>query len=247
MSIHGYKKAVVTGASSGIGRATVRALHEHGIEILAIARRADKLDALASETGCDTLATDIRDTGAIKNVLVEFAPDILVNSAGVGHGMTGLETVDASAIEEAVAVNVLAPLQTTAMAIEGMKSRGRGHIVNIGSISGIHTMASALYGATKSAVHQLSQNLRMELRGTGIRMTELCPGRVRSEFYDAAQGDRTQMDAAKDTGISELRPEDIAGSILFALQAPLHVNISTIEMLPTEQAVGGFDITPIQN
>ncbi len=247
MSIHGYKRAVVTGASSGIGRATAHAIHDHGIEVLAIARRKDKLQTLASEIECQTLAADLLKIDDIKNTLVEFAPDILVNNAGVGHGITGLSTVEASAIEEAVAINVQAPLKITAMAVNGMKTRGRGHIINIGSISGIHTMTSALYGATKSAVHQLSQNLRMELRGTGLRVTELCPGRVDSEFYDAAQGDRSQMDAAKDIGISELRPEDIAQSILFALQAPLHVNISTIEILPTEQAVGGFDITPIQN
>ena len=175
----------------------------------------------------------------MRRAVEEFVPDILVNNAGVGHGVDGLADLDAALVREAVDTNVAAPILMTSAALPGMRSRGSGHIVNVGSIAGLHTLSSALYGATKSAIHVFSQNLRSELLGTGIRVTEICPGRVSSEFYLAAKGDRRRLDQLYASGIRELLPEDVAASILFAIDAPEHVNISTIELLPVDQAVGG--------
>lgn len=239
------KSALVTGATSGIGAATVRALAASGRSVLAIARREDRLRDLAEETGCTCLAADVRDMDAIAAKVEDFAPDIIVNNAGVGHGIDGLEHATSEMIKEAVEINVIAPLQITKIALAGMRERGRGHIVNIGSIAGLHTLVSAVYGGTKGAIHLLSQNLRFELSGSGIRVSEICPGRVSTEFYQAAAGDRDRLTQLGQTGITELRPVDIADAILFAVDAPAHVNVATIELLPVEQAVGGTRIEPI--
>ncbi len=245
MPIETYQRALVTGATSGIGAATSRALAAEGLEVLAVGRREQSLAALAAEIGCRTLASDVRETSAMTAAIGDFKPDVVINNAGVGHGITGLQGLAPEVIAEAIGVNVIAPIQITAAAIEVMKQAPRGHFINIGSISGLHANVSALYGAGKGAIHIFSQNLRGELNGLPIRVTEICPGRVASEFYDAAIGDKAAMANMGATGISELQPEDIVSAILFALKAPLHVNISTIELLPTEQTVGGVTATPI--
>lgn len=238
--------AIVTGATSGIGRATVRNLCASGRCVLAIARREDRLADLAGETGAKTLAADVRDTATIAAAMEQFRPDILVNNAGVGHGITGIDGMDAATVQEAFDINVTAPTQLIAAALPQMRARGRGHIVNIGSIAGLHTLVSAVYGGGKSAIHRISQNLRFELSGSGLRVTEICPGRVASEFYAAAAGDPGKLAAMGGSGITELAPEDVASAILYAIDTPHHVNISLIELLPTEQAVGGVRAEPTQ-
>ncbi len=246
MSTLPYKRALVTGASAGIGAATSRALADEGLEVLAVALPGEQLANLASEIDCKTLASDVRDVQKMTRAIEEYKPDVIVNNAGVGHGITGLVGVSAEDIADAISINVAAPIQITATAIEVLKREGlRGHIINMGSISGLHTILSALYGASKGAMHMFSQNLRVELRGTPIRVTEICPGRTSSEFYHAAKGDADALANIAKTDVSELRPEDIAATIVLALKAPLHVNISTIELLPTEQSVGGAAMTPL--
>ena len=124
--------------------------------------------------------------------------------------------------------------------------RGVGHVVNIGSVAGLYPMSSGVYGASKGAIHFLSTNLRLELAGTGIRVTEICPGRVRTEFYDAAIDDPDLRDAIKETGVTEITSEDVAAAIAYALDAPWYVNVARIELQPTEQTYGGMQVTPIQ-
>lgn len=238
------KNVLVTGATSGIGEASVRALAASGRTVLAVARRQDRLEALATETGCSWMTADVRDTEKLRSRIDAFEPDIIVNNAGVGHGSAGLEDLDSAMIQEAFDINVVAPVQITALALAGMRKRARGHIVNIGSIAGLHNLVSAVYGGTKSALHRFSQNLRVELLGSGIRVTELCPGRVATEFYQAASGDREKLDRMGQSGIRELQPADVASAIVFAVDAPLHVNVATIELLPTEQSVGGVHAIP---
>ncbi|MEM8587372.1 MAG: SDR family oxidoreductase [Pseudomonadota bacterium] len=239
-------RTLVTGATSGIGAGIVRVLRAESLHVMAIGRRAERLEALAQETGCRTMAADVRESTRLRDAIEEFAPDVVINNAGVGHGIMGLEQIGLDDIQEAIEINVIAPMQITSLALAGMRQRRRGHIVNIGSIAGLHTLTSAVYGGSKAAVHVFSQNLRHELRGTGIRVTEICPGRVSSEFYDSALGDEERLAAAKQTGITELSPEDIGRTILFAIQAPAHMNIATVEILPTEQAIGGVALTPTE-
>ena len=170
---------------------------------------------------------------------------MLVNNAGVGRAIQSLPDADPADIDQTIATNVTAALHAVRSVVGPMIERGRGHIVNVGSVAGLYPLLSGVYGASKGAIHLMSTNLRLELAGTGVRVTEICPGRVRTEFYDAAIGGKAAMANMGATGISELQPEDIVSAILFALKAPLHVNISTIELLPTEQTVGGVTATPI--
>ena len=139
---------------------------------------------------------------------------------------------------------MLAAVHVVRATLPGMVERKRGHIVNIGSIAGLYPIKSSLYAASKGAVHLLSQNLRVELQGSGVRVTEICPGRVETEFFAVAVGE----EAAKKVyeGFEVLVPDDVADAILYALDAPWRVNIGRIELTPNEQYVGGVTIAPVE-
>jgi NADP-dependent 3-hydroxy acid dehydrogenase YdfG len=238
--------AVVTGASSGIGRATAVALAGAGAEVWAVARRVDRLAALTAETGCRAAALDVAEPGALEGLARIVSPDILVNNAGVGAAIAGLATASAAEIARTVGVNVTAMLEALRVFLPALKTR-HGHVVNLGSVAGVHANLSAVYGASKAAVLMASRNLRHELAGSGVRVTEIQPGRVATEFYDAALAhDPATRDRLKTSGIVELAPADVAEAILWAVTRPRHVNVSTIEIQPVEQVFGGvrFDRAP---
>ena len=239
------KSALVTGASAGIGAATVRALRAAGLEVWAMARRADRLEALAAETGCVPVVADVTDPEGLAAALAPLTPDVLVNNAGLGAGMGGIAAASRADIEVTVNTNVTALLDVLRLVLPGMKARGRGHVVNLGSVAGLYPINSVIYGGSKGAVHLISQNLRLELRGTGIRVTEICPGRVATEFFDVAFPDPDEAAKRKATGIRELTAEDIAAAIRYAVEAPAHVNVSTIELQPTEQSFGATQFDPV--
>lgn len=238
--------AVVTGGSSGIGAATVRSLSASGYEVHALARRADRLEALAVETGCVAHVVDVNDTPALDRVLSALEVDVLVNNAGLGRAMGVLAEASFGDIERSVATNVAAVLHATRAVLPGMIERRRGHVVNLGSMAGIYPTSAAVYGATKGAVHRLSTNLRLELRGSGVRVTEICPGRVVSEFYEVAIDDPARRAQALDTGIEEITADDIADLVRYAVEAPLRMNINRIEVQPTEQTYGGTHFVAVQ-
>ena len=241
----GEGTALVTGASSGIGAAVVRTLAGAGWQVHALARRAERLEALARETGCTPHAADVRDGAAMERLVAEVAPDLLVNNAGLGAGIAGLAGASREEVARTIETNVTAVLDLLRLTLPGMIARGRGHVVNIGSVAGLYPTISAVYGASKGAVRLMSQNLRLELRGTGVRVTEICPGRVTTEFYDASVPDPDTRARLKATGIRELSPGDIAEAILYAVSAPPHVNVSTIELQPLEQSFGGANFDAI--
>ncbi len=243
MALDDYKTALVTGASSGIGAAVVTALRARGLTVHAAARRKQRLEALAQETGCTPLVLDLRDTKALYHALGGLEVDILVNNAGLGRGFEALFEVSPEDIDTTLGTNVVAAIHVVRAVAPGMVARQRGHIVNVGSIAGLYPIKSSLYGASKGAIHLLSQNLRVELQGSGVRVTEICPGRVETEFFQIAVGE----EAAKEhyAGFEILVPEDVADAILYALDAPWRVNIGTIELTPTEQYVGGVTIAPV--
>ncbi len=238
-------QALVTGASSGIGAAAVRALAGAGWKVHALARRSDRLEALARETGCTPHTVDVRDGLVLERLTADLAPEVLINNAGLGAGIAGLAGASRQQLAQTIETNVTAVLDLLRLTLPGMVARRRGHVVNIGSVAGLYPLVSAVYGASKGAVRLMSQNLRLELRGSGVRVTEICPGRVATEFYDAAVPDAETRDRMKHTGIRELAPEDIAAAILYAVSAPPHVNVSTIELQPVEQSFGGFHLDPI--
>ncbi|MEM9146779.1 MAG: SDR family oxidoreductase [Pseudomonadota bacterium] len=239
------RRALVTGASAGIGAATVRQLVGSGAAVHAVARRADRLAALSDEVGCSAHVSDLTDPQD-RARLAAIEPDILVNNAGLGAGITGLEGASLAEIEQTIGTNVTAVLDLVRLCLPGLRARS-GHVVLLGSVAGLYPGPSAIYGASKGAIRQIGWNLRRELRGTGVRVTEILPGRVRTEFYDAAVPDESERARLKETGIRELQPEDIAAAILYAVSVPRYVNVSAIELQPLEQTFGGisFDrVTP---
>ncbi len=246
MALADYGSALVTGASSGIGAALVRRLCAHGLTVHAVARRQQRLEALAEETGCVGHVLDLRDTPRLSQVIGGLDADIVVNNAGLGRGFGKLHEARAEDIDTTIDTNVRAAIHVLRVSLPGMLSRNRGHIVNMSSVAGLYPMASPVYGASKSAVHQLSQNLRLELAGSRMRLTEICPGRVSTEFFDAAIDDPDKRAAVKNTGINELTAQDIADAVIYALDAPWRVNVSLIELQPTEQVFGGMNLTPVR-
>ena len=238
MVLSEYKPALVTGASSGVGAACVRALREKGLDVVALARREDRLAPLAKETGCRILVQDLMDTDAIYTELPGLHADILVNNAGLGRGYDGFLKSTPGEIDQMVNLNVSAAFHVVRAVAEGMAKRKSGHIVQIGSIAALYPIGLPVYGGTKSAIHMFSQHFRIELAGTGVRHTEICPGRIATEFFDAAFKAEKDRDAFL-SGYSPLQPDDIAAAVLFAIDTPWHVNVSNIELTPTEQVPGG--------
>ncbi|MEZ5930615.1 MAG: SDR family oxidoreductase [Alphaproteobacteria bacterium] len=244
MPLSDYKTALVTGASSGIGAATVRALTGRGIDVYALARRQDRLQALAEETGCTPLALDLRDRDAVYEKLATIETDIVVGNAGTGRGMDGFLQASPEDIDTTIGVNVLSLIHVLRATLPGMVERKRGHVINIGSTAGLYPLYSVIYGASKGAVHLLNQNLRIELKGSGVRSTEILPGRVETEIFDASIDNPEKRDEMKNPGIQQLKAEDIADAIIFALDAPWRMNVNMIEIQPTEQSFGGLTMVP---
>ena len=246
MSDTNYKTALVTGATSGIGMATAIKLSESGIKVIATGRRLEKLKALKSKISCEIIELDIRDQDKIYSSLENLEIDILVNNAGVGRGFSPIFKTDPKDINTTTDTNVTSFLHVLRAVVPGMVNRKRGHIINIGSIAGLYPMASSVYGGSKGAVHLINQNLRLELSGTGVRATEICPGRVKTEFFDVAFSDNPQKKEEMMSGLTLLTQEDIADAIMFALKAPWRMNVSLIEITPTEQVPGGSKIEGIK-
>ena len=240
-----YKTALVTGASSGIGEATVKILSENNIEVYAIARRKNRLNKLSKKTGCIPLVMDVTDISSIEK-LRKKKIDIFVNNAGVGRGFSKIFSTKAKDIDTTINTNVNAFLQLLRCITPNMVKNKMGHIFNIGSIAGIYPLSCSVYGGSKGAVHLINQNLRMELSGTGVRCTEINPGRVATEFFDVAF-DNKKDSKKMQKGFKLLSPIDIAESILYALNCPAHVNVSMIEITPTEQVPGGVKIEQVKS
>lgn len=236
-----YRTALVTGASTGIGAVVVERLAKQGLQVHAMARNAERLDELAKRTGCTPHAVDITDTAALARELDGLEIDILVNNAGVSRSGNILNA-DEFAIDEQIAVNIQAVLHLVRLIMPGMVERDLGHIVNISSIAAIYNFGgNTMYHATKSAVHTLSRQLRVDAYGRRVRVTEICPGRVETEIFGRLLGDMEEAQRRYYDGYESLKPEDIADAIDFAIGSPRHVNIGHVEILPTFQVPGGLN------
>lgn len=238
MAVNNYKTALVTGASAGVGAACTRALTEAGVQVIALARREDRLAELAEETGCEPLVLDLKDTDGVYAALKGREIDVLVNNAGLGRGYEGFLKSSPDEINEMIELNVSAAIHVTHAVLGGMIERGRGHMVHIGSIAGLYPLGFPVYGSTKGAIHLFAQHLRMELKGSGVRQTEVCPGRIATEFFDTAFKTAEDRKAFMD-GFEALKAEDVVAAIMYALGTPQHVNVSLIELTPTQQMPGG--------
>lgn len=244
MTYKDYATALVTGASTGMGRAVAERLIERGLTVHAVARDRARLDALASETGAIPHALDLTDTDALEREFAGLEIDVLVNNAGVSRpgNILGATRED---LDDMVDVNLRAVLQLTRILLPGMVERDLGHIVNTSSIAGLYNFyGHTAYHATKAAVHQLSRQLRNDTVGRRIRVTEICPGRVETEIFGRNLGGSPEaMQEAWATyyeGYESLTTKDIVDTIDFAIAAPRHVNLGLIEIMPTFQVPGGL-------
>jgi NADP-dependent 3-hydroxy acid dehydrogenase YdfG len=236
-AINGYRTALVTGASSGIGAALVEALTTAGLTVHAVARRADRLQALAERTGCIPHAVDVTDRAACAAELGALEIDILVNNAGGSHGAP-IQDYPEDEIDRIIDLNLRSVMHLTRLFVPGMLARDRGHVVVIGSMAGHYPMrGSALYSAAKAGISHAFDVMRLDTLGTRLRWTEVAPGRVATEAFARSMGaERAAEFLSKET----LQPEDLAASIYYAVSAPPHVNVSRIEIYPVKQASGGF-------
>lgn len=242
MAFSDYRTALVTGASSGIGAATVRRLRNEGLEVHALARDAQRLKALADATGCIAHAVDVGSVDDIAALASELEVDVLVNNAGQSRQGDILNT-SAADVDSLVDVNLRGVLHLTRLFVPGMLERNRGHVVNITSIAAHYAFAggNTVYHATKAGVHALSKQLRTHLYGSRVRVTEISPARVETEVFARLLGDPVEAHKRFYDGYEALQPEDIAESIAFAVGAPARMNVSFMEVLPTMQVVGGLN------
>ena len=233
--------AVVTGASSGIGAATVRHLRDQGWDVLAVARRTDRLEALAQETGCRVLTADLTRDEDVARLAEAAGPRLhaLVNNAG---GAFGVDSVAESKLDDwswMYEINVLATVRTTKALLPALRASGRGDVLMVTSIAG-HTPyeGGGGYCAAKAAERVIANTLRLELNGEPIRVIEVAPGLVHTEEFSLNRlgGDQTRADAVY-AGVAEpLTADDIADCITWTLTRPPHVNIDLLVVKPVAQA-----------
>lgn len=240
MPFSDYKVALVTGASAGMGEAIVERLCQEGITVHAVARRREQLAALADRTGCIPHALDVADLDALTRLCSDLQVDILVNNAGVSRPGSIL-SADEEAIDTQVDVNLRAVLHLCRLLVPGMMARDRGHVINITSIAAIYNFnGNSIYHATKAGVHALSRQLRVDCYGKRVRITEICPGRVATDIFGNVSGNHETAHKQFIEGFELPQAKDIADCVAFALSAPVAVNISNIEILPTLQVPGGL-------
>lgn len=239
---------LITGASSGIGAACARAFAGVGARLILLARRRDRLEQLAAElqqsyaaqTYCRSL--DVRDRTQVEATLTQLPGewagiDILVNNAGLSRGLDKLYEGSFTDWEEMIDTNVKGLLYMTRYLVPVMVERGRGHVINIGSIAGHQTYPRGnVYCATKAAVRVLTEGLKQDLLGTPVRVTTVDPGLVETEFSQVRFRGDDQRAAAVYQGVQALTPEDVADVVLFCASRPTHVNISEILVMPTDQS-----------
>lgn len=227
-------QAIVTGATSGIGRAVALALHNSGHEVVAFGRQKAALAELQAK-GLQTRAVDLADRTALIAALVGLKPDVLVNNAGMMPRMAPFCDLTEDEIDRAVVVNLGSVLAMTRAVAPGMRERGRGHIFFTGSTAGHAPFANlAVYCATKAAVGGFAQALRLDMAPHGVRVTEIVAGRVETGLYKDLLPDEAR--AAMYANRSAVQPEDVAAMVMAALALPAHVDIARFDILPTHQA-----------
>ena len=241
------KTALITGASAGIGAAVARRLSRRGYRLILLARREDRLQALQSE--CLTLGSPEVDIAAIdisdRRACEDFFRSprelhVLINSAGLAAGTDPMDRAKISDWESMVETNVMGLLYITRLAVDSLKAT-RGHVVNLGSVAGHWTYpGGGVYCATKAAVRALSEGLRLDLMGTGVRVTNIEPGMVETEFSVVRYGgDKGKADKVY-SGMEPLTADDVAESIEWCLDRPARVNIQEMMIFPTDKAGVGF-------
>ncbi|QIL74488.1 SDR family NAD(P)-dependent oxidoreductase [Hymenobacter sp. HDW8] len=239
------KTAFITGASSGIGRATAVTLAHAGFQLVVTGRRRERLEELALQlapTPVHLLLFDVRDRAAtdaaVASLPAEFQQiDVLVNNAGGAHGLAPIQDGDPDDWDQMLDSNVKGLLNVSQAILPSMVQRKQGHIINIGSIAGSETYANGnVYCASKAAVAALSKGMRLDLLPHHIRVAEVNPGAVETEFSTVRFKGDTERASNVYKGYEPLRAEDVADVIQFMVTRPAHVNIAEVLLLPAAQA-----------
>lgn len=239
------RTVLVTGATAGFGLAIARRFAADGARIVAAARRAEKLAALATELGerVHTVVLDVRDRAAVEAAIAALpAPfaevDVLVNNAGLAMGLEPAQLADLDDWETMVDTNVKGLMYMTRTLLPGMVARNVGHIVNLGSTAGAFPYPGGnVYGATKAFVHHFSLNLRADLLGTNVRVTDVAPGLCGGTELSTVRfkGDEARA-AALYADTIPLSADDVADAVHWVATRPAHVNINAVQMMPVVQA-----------
>lgn len=241
----------VTGASAGFGAAIARSFVKGGHRVVAAARRKDRLDALAAELGDALLALelDVRDRDAVaavpSSLPADFAAvDVLVNNAGLALGVEPAQRASLDDWTTMIDTNCTGLVQVTRAFLPGMVERDRGHIFNLGSIAGRWPYPGGnVYGATKAFVRQFSLNLRADLLGTALRVTDIEPGLCGGTEFSNVRFHGDDDKAAKVyADVQPLTAEDVADAVYWIATRPAHVNINTIELMPVAQSFAGLSV-----
>lgn len=241
-----YKSAVITGATSGIGLATAEALAQTGVNLVLLARREDRLAKVQGELSkrhgvrVEIASLDIRDRAACEKLVADRPSvreaDVLVNNAGLARGTEKMPVAKIQDWEDMIDTNIKGLLYMTRFVSEQMVKRDHGHIINIGSVAGRWVYpGGGVYCASKFAVRALSEGLRMDLMGTKVRVTNIEPGMVETEFSQVRFEDADKAKAVY-KGMTPLSGEDIAETVRWCLDRPPHVNIQELVIFPTDQA-----------
>lgn len=238
--------ALITGATSGIGKATAEAFAEVGIDLIICGRRVEKLlevsESLSTKVKVMTLQFDVRNRTEVQTAIASLPDvwkniDILVNNAGNAHGMGRLEDGDLDDWDAMIEGNVKGLLYVSKAVIPLLKARGKSHIINLSSIAGKQTYINGgVYCATKAAVEVLSESMRLELTEFGVKVTNVAPGAVETDFSLVRfKGDQERAEKVYE-GFDPLQAADIADAILYAVMAPARVTIADITILASSQA-----------
>ena len=246
------KTILITGATSGFGKASAELFSSNGWQLILTGRRKDRLLELQDKLGKTTVhvaAFDVRDRqqveAMVKDIPREFQDiDILLNNAGLALGLGPAHQTDLDEWENMVDTNIKGLLYMTRLILPMMVAKGKGHVINLGSVAGSWPYPGGnTYGATKAFVQQFSRNLRTDLQGTGIRVTNIEPGLAESEFSIVRFGGDVDKAAKIYEGTQPLTPLDIAEIIYWTASRPAHVNINSVEVMPVCQSWGGLSIS----
>ncbi|WP_243658815.1 SDR family NAD(P)-dependent oxidoreductase [Tamaricihabitans halophyticus] len=237
----------VTGASAGFGAAIASRFAAEGAQVVAAARRTDKLTELGERV--HPLELDVRDREAVQQAIAtlpeDFAEiDVLVNNAGLAKGLEPAAEADLDDWDQMLDTNCRGVMYCTRALLPGMVRRGRGHVINIGSVAGSYPYPGGnVYGATKAFTHQFSLNLRSDLHGTGVRVTSVEPGLAGGTEFSTVRFDGdSQRAAGVYEGVQALLPEDVAESVHWVANQPAHVNVNVVELMPVAQSFAALSV-----